>query len=572
MKSLFLVVAATAAVATPAYAWTIGSQLDYTGCHEKITTAAFRATRATVSTAPPIMPTRDEAALIDDVQFVPPADFARDLAAMSLLLGVRDNDLKGNNPLDSLQLVQVHGNPDTQQEHCIRSGSDDGLAGDTAALDNCRSFIHTRIAEALEGLGSDGTVDPDKRMELAIYVSFAGRVHPMLPTTYVKLGQAVHALEDGFTHTYRTADGLTVTTVMNWIDYVSNAGASPDRDGPAHLAALDQCQSTNPLIQRNYALAVTAATALMEIALDPTRTNDDKLVAVDALTAQYLSYQPGCTLANNYCNAVEPAVPDVSIGCNASRPTGLVLPLLIVLGLVLRRRARLASLALVMVASVANAQPAPDAPPAPTEAPTDPNAPAVPVAPTEKPADATAVEQGHEPGRDEKTPTVAEVAQVREDKQLGSPFGFQFMLGGSFVHGGAATSIAGRYRIDENWLIGLDAEWNPWITTAPWSAKAGVASLYATVIHRWPMKFDRVNLRTTLSLGASTLLFDVYGAPKYDIGPFAGFVPLGIDYDLGNSVRIVFDPLGVEVPIPHIGLIPLYYEQFRTMIGIQIGA
>jgi hypothetical protein len=23
--------------------------------------------------------------------------------------------------------------------------------------------------------------------------------------------------------------------------------------------------------------------------------------------------------------------------------------------------------------------------------------------------------------------------------------------------------------------------------------------------------------------------------------------------------------------VPHIGLIPLYYEQFRTMIGIQIG-
>ena len=85
------------------------------------------------------------------------------------------------------------------------------------------------------------------------------------------------------------------------------------------------------------------------------------------------------------------------------------------------------------------------------------------------------------------------------------------------------------------------------------------------------MKFDRVNLRTSLHVGASTLLFDVYGAPKYDIGPYAAFSPLGIDYDLGNSVRIVFDPLGVAVPIPHIGLIPLYYEQFRTMIGIQIG-
>ena len=563
MKSL-CVVTALAAAATPASAWSIGSQLDYTGCHERITTAAFRSTRMMLTTAQPITPTADEAALIDAVQFVPPADFKRDLAAMALLLGVRDNDLKGNNPLDSLQLVEVHGNPDTQFEHCIRAGDDDGAAGDTTALDRCRSFIHTRIAEAIEGLAADGSVDPSKRMELAVYVSFAGRVHPMLPTTYVKLGQAVHALEDGFTHTYRTADGLTVTTVTNWIDYVSTAGAQPDRDGPPHLAAMDHCESTDPLVQRNYALATTAATSLMEITLDPTRSSDAKLAAVDALTAQYLSYQPGCTSANNYCDAPEPAVPDTS-GCNASGATSGLLPIMIALGLLLRRRR--AALAIMFVAATASAQPAPaDAPVTP---PTDPNAPALPAA---KPADAAAVDQGHEPGRDEKTPTVAEVAKVREDKQLGSPFGFQYMLGGSFVHGALATSVAGRYRIDEHWLVGLDAEWNPWISTAPWAFKAGAASVYATVIHRWPMKLDRVNLRTTFSVGASTTLFDVYGAPKYDIGPFVGFSPLGIDYDLGNSVRIVFDPLGIAVPIPHIGLIPLYYEQFRTMIGIQIGA
>ena len=182
------------------------------------------------------------------------------------------------------------------------------------------------------------------------------------------------------------------------------------------------------------------------------------------------------------------------------------------------------------------------------------------------------MQQGHEPGRDEKTPTVADVEKIREDKQLGSPFGFDYMLGGSFVHGAVSTQVGFRYRIDERWLIGLDAEWNPWINTSPWAIKAGAGSVYATVIHRYPMKLDRVNLRTTLSLGVSTLLFDVPGAPQYDIGPFVAFSPLGIDYDLGSSIRIVFDPLGVAVPVPHIGLIPLYYEQFRTMIGIQIGA
>src|SRR3569623_961048 len=283
---LALVALVAFAAAGDARAWSIGSQLDYTGCHERITPAAFRAVRARIATAPVIAPTADEAALISEVQFVPPADFKPDLAAISLLHGVRDNDLKGNNPLDSLQLTEVHGNPDRQEEHCIRSAADAGTAGDPAALDQCRSFIHERVAEALAGLAADGTVDANNRMELRGFVSFAGHVKPMLPTFYVRLGQAVHALEDGFSHTYRTPDGSAVTVVTHWIDYVSPAGAKPERDGPPHLAVLDHCEGSDPLVKRNFDLAPHAATELFEIVLDPSRTDDDTLAAVDALTAK----------------------------------------------------------------------------------------------------------------------------------------------------------------------------------------------------------------------------------------------------------------------------------------------
>ena len=105
------------------------------------------------------------------------------------------------------------------------------------------------------------------------------------------------------------------------------------------------------------------------------------------------------------------------------------------------RRATLAALAARVAAHRQRTARAPHASPL-APPPTDPtapcDAPALP-ATTDKPADAAAVEQGHEPGRDVKTPTVNEVEKVREDKQLGSPFGFAFMIGGSFVHGGAAT-------------------------------------------------------------------------------------------------------------------------------------
>jgi len=83
------------------------------------------------------------------------------------------------------------------------------------------------------------------------------------------------------------------------------------------------------------------------------------------------------------------------------------------------------------------------------------------------------------------------------------------------------------------------------------------------------MKLDRVILRSSLHAGASTLLFDVYGAPKYSTGPYFALCPLGIDYDLGNSLRLVVDPVEFALPIPLVGQLPLYYEQFRLMIGLQ---
>ena len=179
---------------------------------------------------------------------------------------------------------------------------------------------------------------------------------------------------------------------------------------------------------------------------------------------------------------------------------------------------------------------------------------------------------GKEPGRDVKTPTPQETAKIRADKELGSPWGVTATAGASVDRAAGVASIGVRYRLRETWLVGLDAGWNPWITTSPMTAHAGVATLSGTLIRRFPMKFDRVNLRSSLHLGASTLLFDVYGAPKYSTGPFGAISVLGLDYDLGNAVRIVCDPMEIALPVPLLGQLPLYYEQFRFVIGVQIGA
>ncbi len=289
------------------------------------------------------------------------------------------------------------------------------------------------------------------------------------------------------------------------------------------------------------------------------------------MLAKYLTYEErGCTAENKWCDAIEPKIIDSS-GCdaggNGTAPWSLALLVGAALVVVLRRRsyvpAAALGLGLVLAATPARAE---DPPPAPAD-----ERPAVEASPATI-DDAVDVAKGKEPGRDVQTLTVTEVKDIREDKRLGSPFGFAANVGGSLIHGAAAVNVAGLYRLSERWTVGIGLEWNPWITSVPLAAKAGVVSAYGTVIRRFPMKFDRVNLRTSLHLGASRLMFDVPGAPKGSIGPFASFTPLGIDYDLGGSVRLVLDPVEIAVPVPYVGLIPLYYEQFRLMIGIQIGA
>ena len=559
-----------------AHAWAIGSQINEDGCHEPITAAALRAVRAAFGTAPVLTPTRDEAALIADVVFAPPKDFVHDLAGMTLLLGVRDNDLKGQNPLSSLDLIQVHGSPTTQDEHCIRAPGDDDAAGNQAALAACQAFIIKTATEALDGLDASGKVDPTRRAPFTVHLGIRGQVSPPLPVFYTRVGAAMHALEDGFPHTYRTSDGMRVTVVLNWIDLV-NGSYDEVRDGPPHRAELDRCWDGNPIIRRNYDLATQAATDLLRVALDPNLTREQKIRQFDVVTTNYLSFQPGCTFDNHWCDSPEATVTN-SIGCNAAGPGPDALwGALAVIGIIVvcrRRRDRLVpiGLALALAAGVS----APARADAPKPAPPPPSSledatPAVPIPPTD-PTPANGQKPGQEPGRDLKTPSVTEVAAVRADKQLGSPWGFTASFGGAIDRPALVTSIGGRYRITEEWVVGLDAGWNPWLTTSPMQMHTGVATVAATLIRRFPMRFDRVNLRTSLHLGTSTLLFDVYGAPKYSTGPYAALSPLGLDYDLGGSVRIVWDPMEIAVPVPLLGQLPLYYEQFRMVIGIQIGS
>lgn len=520
-----------------AHGYTVASAIT-TGCHERLTSAALRQVRLDLG-IPALAPSTNDQAMIDDLPFAPDQDM-RDLAGVSLLIGVRDNDLKGNAITNTLDLIQVHGNPAAQQEHCLRAPEDDEPTGTTQALATCRAFIHDAALAALDGLDANGLPDASKLTSLAVALAIRGRTDVPLPTFYVKLGQAMHALQDSFSHTFRTADETDVTTVLNWVDFAEERLVE-SRDGPAHRSALDACENLDAMRALRMQLAQAASVDLLHAVLDPGQSPDEKATAVDAVLDASIGYQAGCTFDNHWCDAPEQALADQG-GCACSFASaggggaGLVV-IAIVIGLTFARlRRRWWLIAVVLLALPGSRLWASEVDP------------------------------------DTTPPTTAELAELRDIRASGPRFGFAAEVGGSLDRTAGAGSLGARFRINTHWVVGTDVEWNPWVVTYPFGIRAGTFNAYATVIRRYPMRFERVNLRTTLHAGMSTLLFNLYGAREGSIGPYFGIAPLGIDIHLGRGWKFVLDPLELEIPIPHVTGVPLYYEQFRFSFGVQYGA
>ena len=564
------------------HAFTIQSVVTE-GCHERITSDALRDVRAEQSSLEAITPSEDEQALIDDLQFSP-ADDMLDLAAVTLLLGVRDNDLKGRGADELDELAQVHGNPDAQDEHCLRAIDHDEPDGSQAALAVCRAFIEKRVAEALEGLADDGLPDPAERLELPIHLAIRGDVDATLPTFYVRMGQALHALQDSFSHTYRTSDGRRVTVALNWLDLVGRT-LDEAEDGPAHLDALDACDDADALRRTRRELATLASTELLSEALQP-GTRDERMARVRVVLDRYLGFEPGCTVENAWCNAPEASYEEEGCSCSsvASRDLragalGLVLAVLC-LGLRSRRRALAAgALAASLSPAVAIAQEPPpaDAPSTKTEVipGSDPDKPPITATQTtdgEKTTTTVTV-----PAEKDETapppPNIVPVAEPGPPEPNALAFGAALTASGSVDKPGFAGALGARLRLHKHWAVGLDAEWNPWISlTGGEPVRSGAANIYASGFLRFPLVYEQFNLRSQLSLGTSVLLSDLYGAPRGTAGLFIGANFLGLEIKASELFYLVINPLGVAIPIPQLEGVPFVYPQYRLQLALELYA
>jgi hypothetical protein len=544
-------------------AYTI-STIVTAGCHEKVTTEAFLAVRqdpdpAIAAAAAPLLADRNDQALIDDLEFTPANDMT-DLGGATLLVGVRDNDLKGRDSMDLSQLPLVHGDPGAQREHCLRGANEQEPGGSEAAVNDCRAFILERVGQALDGLDATRMPDPTNRTSLPLYLALRHGVNALLPTYYVRIGQAIHAVEDSFTHTYRTTpDGMQITVVLDWVDE-ANGNLVEAIDGPPHSGEMDRCDDPDDLRRQKRELATEAATAVLRATLDPSQPNDQKMAAVGVILDKYLTYSSGCTFDNNWCDAPEHKYGNASLlGCSVGGPgnrsvtSGLAvfLGLLALLRRARRRRRAVVGMTLLFIASLLPSRAFAQAE----------------VAPPNSDTAAAAAEEKHSPPPPVTTPVKEPGPKDPSKMALGAYLGGS----GSYAYAAAAVTLGARLRFSKHWTFGLDAEWNPWIAINGRTAvRAGAFNGYGTVILRLPLAYEQFNLRTTANLGFSRLLIDLYGAPKGSTGIYAGLSPLGLEWKVSRLLFVIVNPLNFAMPAPQLSGVPLTYSQYRVTIGLEI--
>ncbi len=532
------------------------------GCHEEISADAWRRVQGNLPATTRRLPSRgDDEAVIADVPFTVPDDLD-DIGVVTLLLAVRDNDITSFAATDLGELAPVNAESANQKHHCLRTAAQDEPDGSRAALDDCRAYIRETLLSAVEGLDEMGRPDPNRRETLRTTLAIRGKISLMLPSFHLRAGHALHTIQDSFSHTFRsTRDRHRVTVVLNWVDDV-NHDLDESVDGPPHMRELDRCDNPDALRKERRKLATEASTAALRALLDPALDQAGREQAIDAMLDEYVVFDETehCSAKNRWCHAPELAYADSGCGCavvgrgtrNGASASWLACAI-IAFGRhrrrTRRRRAnRLAAVVVSLFTSCLLSREA-RAEAGAKKGARDDSKSGGPVAALEGRSDAGASGKNDEAGS----------------------FFARVALGASYYKPGFSGGVGARYQFSRPLMFGLDAEWNPWLALSPGRLEPGAFNTYASVIRRFQLESDDLNVRTTVALGVSVLLFDLVGAPAGSVGPFFGLSFLGVEWKMQRGFYLVVDPTYIALPTPQLTGIPFSYIQYRFLVGVEFG-
>lgn len=319
--------------ATTAHAYTIGSAFA-DPCHERITAAALREVpidlSATAGNRPPTLESekrlaawlRDRLGEANIAQ--PPVD---ERVLNSLLIGVRHPDVEGWQLRDLASIRSLQLDLDGQSAHFLRAETDLDDAGNVSAAAKSRAYILSLLESSRISyeLGAE-LVNVPTWIE-----HYPDVTVPLVEAVYL-LAQALHALQDAFSHTYRGENVAQVNVVLTYLGGFNPAWVERT-SGPLHNAFLDMC--TAPENEAAVTAATQASIELMAATNELWRTGDRK--SVDLALERWLTVREGCNVDNAYCASPTSALVEAKKktgGCSEAPGGVLVLGAL----WVLRRR------------------------------------------------------------------------------------------------------------------------------------------------------------------------------------------------------------------------------------------
>jgi MYXO-CTERM domain-containing protein len=528
--------ALTGLSAVSAGAWQIEDPI-HQPCHERLSQAAL--TRAGYVSEPAPL-TGDDARLRDNLEF-DASPYDANIHALSLVLGVRNADTHGGADFSFGNNANAANAADDQRAHCLRTASQDGPEGDAAAVADCRAWIESLYWQALTSLDADGQVAPDVRTDATVATEFQGSVSYPLSSLYYFAGRAIHAVQDSFTHSFRSPDGHRIVHVFNWSDQIS-CTLDEARDGHGHETVLDDCENGDATEAERFELATQASTDLLRAITKP-GSHAERAERIATFLESWMSYEPGCTLENAYCDSPlydwlkhssrsDQDICDTPLSCASASPArsprnlshGLLIATALALAGLARRRRKLPIAAALGWALLV--QPS--------------------VAYAEEPSE--------------------EAPVARERSRVGGPR-LEARASLSVDNPAYAFGLAGLYgfkRAD----VGVFAELNPWYSIERRRMSLGATNFGVLGHYLHPLRRDLV-LRFGLGLGLSMLNADMLGVNAGNLGVFLNVRALGLIWEFSDGVALTADPLDLALPAPGLTGWPILFTQHRFSLGLQ---
>lgn len=269
----------------------------------------------------------------------------------SLIIGVRSPDTEGHSILNLSKLRELHSDPspEGQYAHALRGPDDDDVAGNAVAIEGTRTRIRSLIAKAIELRKKPAS---EQVISGRFYLDFYGIFDVPVNGPMFYLGQAVHAMQDSFSHAIRAEDEgfRRIVHVMNYVDAIGSEHVE-GRDGLAHSDSMDDCTG-EPGDAGGTVDAAVRATVDVFIAARAVFTGQD-VGATEAMLDKWLTLKPDCELDDGFCGntrwvevaRIKQTKPyfEAIFGCSAApRATGWGAPaallLVLMMGLALRGR------------------------------------------------------------------------------------------------------------------------------------------------------------------------------------------------------------------------------------------